>query len=94
MSDIFDARQEEITFDHLEREPMSSEDLSDIREIMKQYWDMVRVDECVVDDCFVISKYLGNRYIGWHNVFFGIEENDPFVMKNRHHGDVKGRCIL
>ena len=63
MSDIFVARQEKITFSHLEREPIFSNDLSDTREIMKQYWDMVRVDQCVIDDCFAIAKDLGNRCI-------------------------------
>ena len=41
MSDIFDASQEKITFDQLEREPIFSEDPRDAREIMKHCWDVV-----------------------------------------------------
>ena len=41
MSDIFDARQEKIKFDQLEREPIFSEDQRYAREIMKQCWDVV-----------------------------------------------------
>ena len=61
MSDICDAREEENTFTQLKREPIFSEYLTDAREIMKQCWDVVGINQCVINDCLTISKDLGNR---------------------------------
>ena len=94
MSSIFDARQEEIIFVQLEREPLFSEDLRDARKIIKQCWDVVGVDKCVIYNCFAIAKDLGNICIGWYTIFCRIKKNGQFIMKNLHHGSVKGRFIL
>ena len=58
MSSIFDARQEEIIFVQLEREPLFSEDLRDARKIIKQCWDVVGVDKCVIYNCLLSQKIL------------------------------------
>ena len=54
MSNIFNTRQEEIIFTQLEIEPIFSEDLRETREIMKQCWDIVGVDQYFIYGCFAI----------------------------------------
>ena len=80
MSDIFDTREDKITFSQIKKEPIFSEYLTDAREIMKQ---------CVIDDCFAITKDLGNRLIGLYTIFCRIRKNDQIIMKYLHHSGVK-----
>ena len=91
MAYIFHSRQKEVTFTHLKWKAIFFEDLNNTREIIEQCWDVIGKNQSVIDDCFTITKYLRDRWVGWYTFFSWMKKNDPFTMTVYKAGTFLGR---